>query len=202
MAVTSVLESRPPRFTANQAAKIAADLFGIHGSASDLGSERDQAFPIEDHGRDSVLKISNSGEDPAALDLEESAIAHVVAVDPDLPIARPLAPSEAIDGHFVRLFERIRGRKAGPELVDAAVRHVAAVHARLCLALRSFFHPATGRELLWNLRATPRLRPLLEEIEESERRALASRTIARFEERGGPEWPAPRGRVGAGDLHP
>ena len=36
------------------------------------------------------------------------------------------------------------------------------MHARLCLALRSFFHPAAGRELLWNLRATPRLRPLLD----------------------------------------
>ena len=199
--MTSVLESRPPRFTANQAAKIAADVFGIHGSASDLGSERDQAFLIDDDGRDGVLKISNSGEDPAALDLEESAIAHVVALDPDLPIARPLAPSEAIDGHFVRLFERIRGRKAGPELDDAAVRHVAAVHARLCLALRSFFHPAAGRELLWNLRATPRLRPLLEEIEESERRALASRTIARFEERVAPEWPRLRAQVVHGDFN-
>ena len=79
--MTSVLESRPPRFTAKQAAKIAADVFGIHGSASDLGSERDQAFLIDDDGRDGVLKISNSGEDPAALDLEESAIAHVVFRD-------------------------------------------------------------------------------------------------------------------------
>ena len=199
--MTSVLESRPPRFTANQAAKIAADVFGIHGSASDLGSERDQAFLIDDDGRDGVLKISNSGEDPAALDLEESAIAHVVAVDPDLPIARPLAPSEAIDGHFVRLFERIRGRKAGPELDDDAVRHVAAVHARLCLALRSFFHPAAGRELLWNLRATPRLRPLLGEIEEPERQALASRTIAGFEERVAPEWPRLRAQVVHGDFN-
>src|SRR4029077_16179009 len=201
MAVTSVLESRPPRFTANQAAKIAADLFGIHGSASDLGSERDQAFLIDDDGRDGVLKISNSGEDPAALDLEESAIAHVVAVDPDLPIARPLAPREAIDGHFVRLFERIRGRKAGPELDDDAVRHVAAVHARLCLALRSFFHPAAGRELLWNIRATPQLRPLLEEIADPQRRELVSRSIARFEERVQPEWPRLRSQVVHGDFN-
>src|SRR4029077_5783162 len=98
---------------------------------------------------------------------------------PDLPIARPLAPSEAVDGHFVRLFERIRGRKAGPELDAAAVRHVAAVHAPLCPALRSFFHPAAGRELLWNLRATPRLRPLLEEIEESARRGLRPPAVRR-----------------------
>ena len=46
----------------------------------------------------------------------------------------------------MRLFERRHGQKAGPELDDAAVREIAAVHARLCLALRSFFHPAAGRE--------------------------------------------------------
>jgi len=53
----------------------------------------------------------------------------------------------------------------GVYLTDLShVREIAAVHARLCLALRSFFHPAAGRELLWNLRATPRLRPLLDAI--------------------------------------
>ena len=199
--MTSVLESTPPRFTADEAAQIAADVFGVHGSASDLGSERDQAFLIDDDRSGGVLKISNGREDPAALDLEEAAIAHVAAVDPDLPVARLLAPRAMLDGHCVRLFERMRGRKAGPELDDAAVRHVAAVQARLCLALRSFFHPAAGRELLWNIRATPRLRPLLEEIPKPERRSLVTRTIARFEERVLPEWPRLRSQVVHGDFN-
>ena len=69
-----------------------------------------------------MLKISNGGEDAAVLDLEEAAIAHVAAVDPALPVARPLAPRATFDGHEVRLFELLHGRKAGPELDDAAVR--------------------------------------------------------------------------------
>ena len=169
--MTSVLESTPPRFTAQKAAQVAAELFGVHGTASELGSERDQAFLLDDGGAGGVLKISNSGEDEAVLDLEEAAIAHVTAVDPDLPVARPLARRAALDGHQVRLFEQRHGRKAGPELDDIAVRDVAVVHARLCLALRSFFHPAAGRELFWNLRAAPRLRPLLDDIAEPDRRA-------------------------------
>jgi hydroxylysine kinase len=163
--VSSVLDSSPPQFTADEATGIAAALFGVQGSASDLGSERDQAFLLEDAGAGGVLKISNSGEDEATLDLEEAAVAHVAAVDPALPVARQLAPRATFDGHHVRLFERRRGYKGGPELDDAAVYAVAATHARLCLALRAFFHPAAGRELLWNVRATPRLRPLLGEIE-------------------------------------
>ena len=199
--MSSVLDSAPPRFTADEAAAIAAELFGVRGSASDLGSERDQAFLLDDSEAGGVLKISNSGEDAASLDLEEAAIAHVAAVDPNLPVARQLAPRATFDGHHVRLFERRRGYKGGPELDDAAVYAVSAEHGRLCLALRGFFHPAAGRELLWNLHATPRLRPLLDEIESPDRRALVARALDRFEERVLPEWPRLRAQVVHGDFN-
>jgi 4-aminobutyrate aminotransferase-like enzyme/Ser/Thr protein kinase RdoA (MazF antagonist) len=199
--VSSVLESTPPRFTADEAAGIAAQVFDLAGSATDLGSERDQAFLLDDGRAGGVLKISNSGEDDAALDLEEAAIAHIAAVDPGLPVARPLAPRATFDGHQVRLFEQMRGHKGGPELDDAALHALGAVHARLCLALRSFFHPAAGRELLWTIQATPRLRPLLKEVEDPGRRALVGRAIDRFEKRVLPEWSSLRAQVVHGDFN-
>ena len=199
--MSSVLDAAPPTFTAEEAARIAAELFGLHGAASALGSERDQAFLLEDGRAGGVLKISNGSEDAAVLDLEEAAIGHVTAVDPDLPLARPLAPRAVFDGHEVRLFERRRGHKAGPELDDDAVREISETHARLCLALRSFFHPAAGRELLWNLRSAPLLRPLLGEIAEPERQALATRALDRYEERVLPEWARLRAQVVHGDFN-
>ena len=195
--MNSVLEATPPRFTTEDAARIATELFGIGGSASVLGSERDQAFLLQG----GVLKISNRSEDEAMLDLEEAAIAHVATLDPDLPVARLLAPRATFDGHQVRLFERLHGHKAGPELDEAALREIAAVHARLCLALRSFFHPAAGRELLWNLHAAPRLRPLLAEIADPTRRALVARVLDRYEERVLPRWERLRGQVVHGDFN-
>src|SRR4051794_26782540 len=173
MATESVLEAPPPRFSAEQVAAIAAELFGLRGRASDLGSERDQTFLIDDGAAGGVLKISNSGEDPAALDLEAAAILHLGRVDAALPVARPLPAPGAGDGlaayrpvvegpagrHFVRLFERVAGRMgAGPELSDDALRAYGTTHARLTLALRGFFHPAAGRELLWDVGQAPRLR--------------------------------------------
>jgi 4-aminobutyrate aminotransferase-like enzyme/Ser/Thr protein kinase RdoA (MazF antagonist) len=198
--VSSVLDSALPQFTADEAARIAADLFGLHGRASALGSERDQAFLLDDGGRGGVLKISNPREDEIVLDLEEAAIAHAAAVDPDLPLARSLAPRATFRGHQVRLFERRHGHKAGPELDDAAVRELGALHARLCLALRSFFHPAAGRELLWNVRATPQLRPLLGEIADPPREALVARVLDRYEQRVLPQWERLRGQVVHGDF--
>src|SRR5262245_51503622 len=186
--VSSVLDSALPRFTTDEAARIAADLFGLHGTASVLGSERDQAFLLDDGDRGGVLKISNPSEDALVLDFEEAVIAHVAAVDPELPLARSLAPRATFDGHQVRLFERRHGHKGGPELDDAAVCELAAVHARLCLALRSIFHPAAGRELLWNISSTPQLRPLLGEIGDPAREALVGRALDRYEERVLPRW--------------
>ena len=195
--MSSVLDSAPPRFTAEEAARIAADLFGVHGTASPLGSERDQAFLLED----AVLKISNPREDESVLDLEEAAIAHVAAVDPDLPVARPVGARATFEEHQVRLFERKHGHKPGPELAEDAVREIAAVHARLCLALRGFFHPEAGRELLWNLRSTPHLRPLLDEIADPAGRALVARTLDRYDERVLRQWDHLRGQVVHGDFN-
>src|ERR671923_1846452 len=159
----SVLESSPPRFSAEEVAAIATDLFDLHGEAVELGSERDQMFLIEDGGDGGILKISNLGEDPAVVDLEASALLHIERVDPELPIARQrgAATVDGPDGtHFVRLFERMHGRAGGPELGDDAVFAFAASNARLTHALRGFFHPAAGRDLLWNPEQAPRLRPL------------------------------------------
>jgi len=181
-------------------ARIANQVFGVQGTATDLGSERDATFLIDDGRGGAIVKISNPGEDGAVLDLEAAAIEHVRRIDPELPVARPLAGRATFEGHHVRLFERLRGRTGGPTLSDDAVRTFAETHARLNLALRSFFHPAAGRDLLWNLAHTPRLRPLLDAIDDRERRAVAERVLDTFEARVAPRWPHLRAHVVHADF--
>jgi Ser/Thr protein kinase RdoA (MazF antagonist) len=202
--VTSVLESTPPRFIAGEVAAIAAELFGLAGDATDLGSERDQTFLVAGGNGEGVIKISNLGEDPATLELEAAAIAHVTRVDPGLPVARLLASDifEGPDGtHFVRLFERMHGRHGDPELPDDAVRDYGATHARLALALRGFFHRAAGRELLWDLAHAAKLRALVQEIGDAGRRRLVQSVLDRYEERVAPRWPHLPQQVVHGDFN-
>ena len=210
MATESVLEAPPPRFTAEEIAAIAAELFGLRGVATDLGSERDQTFLIDDGAAGGVMKISNLGEDPAVLDLETKAILHVSRVDPELPVALP-RPSvrgdyrptfEGPDGtHFVRLFERLRGHAGGPELDDQALFDYGATHARLSLAMRGFFHPSADRHLLWDLRRAAELQPHVSAIPDESRRRLVKNVLDRYEERVAPRWPALRAQVVHGDLN-
>jgi 4-aminobutyrate aminotransferase-like enzyme/Ser/Thr protein kinase RdoA (MazF antagonist) len=196
----SVLETQPPRFTSDEVALIAAEVFGVKGRPVDLGSERDATYLIDDGADGAVLKISNLGEDAAVLELEQAAIEHVTRVDPQLPVARPLKERGRYGGHYVRLFERLHGRTGDASLDDRAVYEFAATHARVNLALRSFFHPAAGRELLWNIRNTPNLRPLLDSIDDPGRRGLVERVVDTFEREVAPRWPRLRGQIAHGDL--
>jgi 4-aminobutyrate aminotransferase-like enzyme len=191
----NVLEAEPPRFSAEEVTAIAADLFDLHGAASDLGSERDQTFLVGD----GVLKISNTGEDPAVLDLEAKALEHIERVDPELPIARQRG-SGAYEGHFVRFFERMPGRSGARDLDDGAVFAFAATNARLTLALRGFFHPAAGRELLWNPGQAARLRLLVASIPDGRRRQIVERVLDRYEKRVLPRYAYLPAQVVHGDF--
>jgi 4-aminobutyrate aminotransferase-like enzyme/Ser/Thr protein kinase RdoA (MazF antagonist) len=210
MATEGVLEAPPPRFTADEVATIAAELFGLEGTATDLGSERDQTFLIDDGAEGGVLKISNLAEDPAVLDLECEALLHIGRVDPELPVARQglsisgeYRPTwDGEDGpHFVRLFERLRGRHGGPDLDDRALYAWGRTHARLNLALRGYFHPAAGRKLLWNVECAPALREHLDAIPDGPARRLVEHVLDRFDERVVPRWPLLRAQVCHGDFY-
>ena len=215
---TSVLEATPPRFTPAEVSAIALELFGIDGDARELGSERDQAFMIDDGDAGGVVKISNLGEDPEVLDLETAAILHIGRADADLPVARPqlalgltddsdpASYRPTTDGpegrHFVRLFERMPGRAAAPgsDLDDRALRAYGETLARLGIALRGFFHPRAGRSFLWDTKNALGLRPLVPSIPDPRHRAIVDGLLDRYEQRVTPAWPRLRSQVIHGDF--
>jgi Ser/Thr protein kinase RdoA (MazF antagonist) len=213
-----VLEAPAPAFSAARASDLAREIFGVLGSAEPLGSERDQNFHIrpassakraDPSGRGDpgyVLKISNQAEDPAVLDLQHSALAHVAAVDPELAIPRLHATRDGArwrsvpgtDGarHCVWLLSYLPGCQLGDVLQTARLRHdLGRAIARLARALRGFFHPAAGRELLWDLKHASKLRPHLMEIPDRARRLLAEEALDRFDTRAASVLPRLRAQV-------
>ena len=99
MEIDPVLKADPPRFSEAQAAELGAQHFGLAADgAVNLGSERDQTFLLTRAGGPvGVLKVSNAAEDPATLDMEALVVRHIGRVDPELPVARPLAHGGAED---------------------------------------------------------------------------------------------------------
>jgi 4-aminobutyrate aminotransferase-like enzyme/Ser/Thr protein kinase RdoA (MazF antagonist) len=204
------LEAPPPDLTAEEAADVAARLFGLSGRVSPLDSERDQNFRIDAAGESFVLKISNPAEDTATIAMQVEAILHVAAVDPGLPVPRvlrtredePFAPLERNGKtHVVHALTFLEGEELLPGDLDAETLHdFGAVVARMGRALRGFFHPAAAHDLLWDVKHAARLRPLVAHLESPGQAALVARVLDGFEERALPRFPHLRAQVVHGDL--
>lgn len=206
------LDTPAPTFSLEEAAEFSERYFGLAGSASALDSERDQNFRIEsEEGHSYLLKVSNAADDPAVVEMQTAALLHIAQVDPGLPVMRP---RPALDGAYaaevevgdgtkllVRLSTFLPGEMLeASDLEPAEIREVGSVVARMGIALRGFFHPAGGYKILWDLKYTPDLRPLLGAVENAERRAIVERVLDRFDERVAPELPKLRSQMIHDDL--
>jgi 4-aminobutyrate aminotransferase-like enzyme/Ser/Thr protein kinase RdoA (MazF antagonist) len=189
----SVLEVSAPAFSTEEATEFTEQAFDIQASAHPMDSERDQNFHLRaDDGREWVLKIANSAEDPAILDMQTQALLHIAQVDPELAIPRiKTTPDGALfhplDGSDGRRFiARVLSFLPGQLLEDvtphpALARDVGITAARLGRALRGFFHPAARHELLWDLTQASGLRPRTHHIGEPGQRRAVERVLDHFE---------------------
>lgn len=123
-----------------------------------LDSERDLNVLVD--GR-FVLKISNPAERADVVDMEVRALEHVHAADPGLPVPAGVGGvARLVDDTgrtcLARLITLLPGAPLEGVPIDGAMAaHVGAVAARVSAALQGFFHPAAGRELLWDVRRMP-----------------------------------------------
>ena len=164
------LDSDVPDFSAEAAAGVLRDLYGLEGELKRLYSERDQNFRVRQaDGTIFVLKFANRDEDPAVLDLQHQALLHIEARDPAIPVPRVIrtrdgaltGSAEDADGtpHIVRLLSYLPGIDvSNVEHTPKLLRNIGESMARLDLALRGFFHPAADHVLLWDVRRLPEMR--------------------------------------------
>jgi 4-aminobutyrate aminotransferase-like enzyme/Ser/Thr protein kinase RdoA (MazF antagonist) len=201
----------PPALDLATAQRLAADRFGVEGTASPLGGERDQNLRLDSADAAFVLKVSNPADGPTVLDLQTEALRHLERQDPELPMMRtiptvdgePWTRFASQDGttHLVRMFTLMPGRTASAEELDHRALHdLGRTVARVAHALRGFFHPAARYDILWDLRHTPRLRALLDAVPDRDRRVLAARILDRFDARVAAPFDGLRAQVVHNDL--
>lgn len=209
----TALAGRPPRFSEEHAARIAQEIFARAGTPRLLYGERDQNFHIAGPGgRDILLKIVDSREDPQVIDLQLSALRHVARMDASLPVPRlietragdhlefvesPQGERHAVYALSFLPGEMLEGSAASPDLLA----EIGSVVARLGLALRGFFHGAAGRRIAWDPRQAPTLRPHTHLITNRDMRAIVEKALDRFIALM-PQLQRLRGQVIHHDCHP
>lgn len=209
-----LLEVAPAQVSLEQAAAIAAEHFGLHGAAQRLAGERDLNFQISAaDGVTRLLKLSHPLEDPQVVDFQNGVLLHVQRTDPELPVQRVYP---ALDGSYQftvevdgqRMLARLMSFVEGLPLHQVAERSLALRQnlgdalARLDRAMKDFSHPASGHELLWDMKHASRLRRLLPHIDHGEKRALVEQFLDNFEEQALPHLTKLRTQVIHNDLNP
>jgi len=209
-----ILETQSPSFTIEQVKDIANKLYGLTGNLFPLASERDQNFRISTEAGDQfVIKIANSAEDPAIIDMQLKALEHIALVDPKLPVPEVLVSRNGLAieqiqaengaNHSIRILTYLSGAPPKDDPTDhALLRPMGACLARLGLALRGFFHPIANYELLWDLKHTLKLRQYLPYITDANHHELVSYFLDRFDRNVLPLIPKLRAQVVHNDFVP
>jgi 4-aminobutyrate aminotransferase-like enzyme/Ser/Thr protein kinase RdoA (MazF antagonist) len=170
-----------PNVTVADATRILGRYWGIEGTIRSLPGERERNFHVytEDAG-EFVLKVASPLEDPAAIELQAEAMAHVARVLPTSPTPRlvpgtggDLVVHHVIGGeqHSARLLNWLPGRP----LADVAphsgalLRSIGEASGALTGALSTFDHPAARRALKWDLAAADWIADHLHRLDESRR---------------------------------
>jgi 4-aminobutyrate aminotransferase-like enzyme/Ser/Thr protein kinase RdoA (MazF antagonist) len=168
------------KFTTADAERIAHDVFGIQASARELVGEFDVNFALTASSAKYVLKIMRTACDPKFVDLQVVALGRLL----NLPVPRVAGRAKNVDGRIVWLLEWVEGRLLAdlqyrsPRLLE----HVGEVLGRVDRALESFTHPASVRELKWDLKRAGWIAEYLQYISNDDDRRLVERVLRRSEE--------------------
>jgi hypothetical protein len=203
----SLLSGPPPRLPAEALAALAAQHWGQHGTLHPLTSERDQNHRLDTAHGTYVLKLANPAE-PAALTLfQTGALQHVAGHAPGLPVPRVLP---ARDGRVIlptpqgalRLFTWAEGAPlAQLPRSPALARAIGQALGQLDACLAGYAPAAPDPHLLWDIRNTADLAPLLPALPAELRPRIAA-LLARFAAVTGPALARLPRQVIHGDFNP
>lgn len=209
-----LLETPSPDFTTEKIIDFAKKKYGLTGDLSQLDSERDQNLRLQtETGDQYVIKIANSAENPAIIDMQLKTLAHIALVDSELPVPRVLLSQDGADieylysengtKHCVRILTYLPGAPPEDDPANPALlRPMGACLARLAKSLRGFFHPTGNYELLWDLKHTPNLRQYLPYVTDPHHHELVTYFLDRFDHNILPQIPKLRAQIVHNDLTP
>jgi 4-aminobutyrate aminotransferase-like enzyme/Ser/Thr protein kinase RdoA (MazF antagonist) len=204
----------PRRATAEDAARLARELYGRAAGVSPLPSEYDDNFRLEtSEGTLRILKVMHPMRDAGFVDLQCAALATIAERAPDVPVpavvpdrsGRLWSASTLGSGpaRLVWMLSYLPGRPIATvrPVTASLLEELGATLARLDGALAGFSHPSARRTLKWDLARAGWIRDHLDCLGDSRRRALVERTLARYEAEAAPALPRLRRSVVYADAN-
>ena len=199
---------------ASDAARLAREIFSLDVTAKSLPGEYDDNFHLTSaDGREFVLKIMHPAREQSFVEMQCHALQHLARRAPQLSLPRvcttpggdAFTSATLTDGtrRLLWLLTFVQGtvlakvNPHSPELLRSLGHFLAEMDA----ALADFSHPATHRELKWDLSRAGWIRDYLYHIANPERRALVDKFLHLYESKVVPALPSLRHSVIYGDAN-
>ncbi|MFI2563500.1 phosphotransferase [Paenarthrobacter sp. NPDC018779] len=188
--------------------------YGLRGTLSRIPTEKDETFRLRSGDEIFLVKISSPDEDPSIVHLQTACMEHVEHTAPNLPVqrlvknleGRPEVHLPTFAGPYDRVLRVMRympgNLLANHSASPAQLQLCGSTLAHLGQALQNFEHPRADRMLLWDLKHFHRMRPLLEYVEEAQKRDLAECIFDQFEAKVVPLLDTLTAQVVHGDFSP
>ncbi len=197
-----------PKFTEDDAIRIAKKVFDLDGTAELLPSERDQNFRLTTAADTSfVLKIANSTESKTVLDFQNQAMLHIRDKLDSKPPGIAIAPNVclSVDGkqislirdddgtpYSVRLLTYLPGKPlalARPHNIKLMVS-LGRFFGHLDQILQDFDHPAAHRDFHWDLKNAGRIiSEYMGLIKDARHRKIVQQLLERYQAETEPQLP-------------
>lgn len=173
------------------AEKVALELYGVKSKAKALVGEYDKNFHLTSAGGEFILKIIHPQAERETLELQIAALEHLSSHAPTLTAPRVqrtkdgslITTIDAPDGkRLVWMLSYIPGKLYAdvkphtPELLESFGRVLGAFDR----ALLNFEHPASKRNLKWDLAKADWINGHVESIAEASKRDIVQRILTRY----------------------
>jgi 4-aminobutyrate aminotransferase-like enzyme/Ser/Thr protein kinase RdoA (MazF antagonist) len=200
--------------TESEAARMAREIFSLDVSAKSLPGEYDDNFHLTSiDGREFVLKIMHPAREQSFVEMQCQALQHLAHRAPNRSLPRVCPTPDADAFTVAALADRTKRllwlltyvpgtvlAKVNPhtgELLHSLGQFLGEMDA----GLANFSHPATHRELKWDLSRASWIRDYLSHIGNSKQRALVEKFLALYESEVIPALPSLRRSVIYGDAN-
>lgn len=170
-----------PGVTADRAAEVAREHWGLTGTIRELGSQQDRNYLVEGERR-VVLKVVNPATDPVHVDAQLRGLRELAAAGLTVPLPVPTVDGRdvaTVDVGDASLQAYVLTFVEGTPLAEVErfgadeARLLGRTAGRVVTALADFRHPGTVRHTQWDLRAAADVVSALVRFVPQERRRAA-----------------------------
>jgi len=189
----SVFNTPAPNLSKKEIQLIVQGNYKLSVDALNLTGERDQNFfLIDTSGNEYILKVFNSAEEVAVVEMQSQAMFHVAQLDSSIQVSSHVKTMDGSDileyihdntAHMIRVVNNIPGRFLKD--IDHSAVSLGALGAfmgKLDHALSGFHHPAAKREFPWDIRCIGFIETHLSELGDGHKKSLVDHFLNQYKQ--------------------